>query len=200
MAQPHRGGGEDRHRRTRRAAATGRGAERRCGRGVFALDRVPGPTATVEGRLAVRTRERHADVQRLRVAGRSISVIARELGLDRRTTRRYARAENAEDLLVRARSRGSLLDPFKPYLHERFNAGHTDAAASPHRSRRWAIAASTKPYGATCSRSGKPAPRQRRCRSRPPSGRSPVGSRAIPTGSPGTTAANSSRSSTAGRH
>lgn len=28
-----------------------------------------------------------------------------------------------------ARSRASLLDAFKPYLHERFNTGHTDAAA-----------------------------------------------------------------------
>ena len=27
------------------------------------------------------------------------------------------------------RSRESLLDPFKPYLHERFNAGHSDSAA-----------------------------------------------------------------------
>ena len=43
--------------------------------------------------------------------------------------RRFACADSVEDLLGRAGSRGSLLDPFKPYLHERFNAGQTDAAA-----------------------------------------------------------------------
>ena len=85
--------------------------------------------AVPEGPLVVRTRERHAAVARLRAEGYSTSQIARELGLNRRTVRRFARAVDVEDLLVNAGSRGSLLDPYKPYLHERFNAGHTDAAA-----------------------------------------------------------------------
>lgn len=65
------------------------------------LDRtvLPADPAAVEGALVVRTRER------------------------------YARAEHVQDLLVKARSRQSLLDAFKPYLRERFNAAHTDAAA-----------------------------------------------------------------------
>jgi len=77
----------------------------------------------------VRTRERYAAAQALRERYRSSTAIGRELGLDRRTARRFARAEHVQDLLVKARSRQSLLDAFKPYLHERFNAAHTDAAA-----------------------------------------------------------------------
>ncbi len=91
----------------------------------------PAPAADTEpaqGRLVQRTLQRYAAVQRLRGQGRSISAVGRELGLDRRT-RRFARAKDVEELLGKARSRESLLDAFKPYLHERFNAGHTDAAA-----------------------------------------------------------------------
>ena len=79
--------------------------------------------------LTVRTRERHAAVQEQLAAGASISAIGRALSLNRRTVRRFARTADVEQLLGKAGSRGSLLDPFKPYLHERFNAGHTDAAA-----------------------------------------------------------------------
>ena len=92
----------------------------------------PPPAAAVppvEGRLAARTRERHAAAQRLLEAGRSITAIGRELGLNRRTARRFAHAERVEDLLTTPpRPHGSVLDTFKPYLHDRFNAGHTDAA------------------------------------------------------------------------
>ena len=89
----------------------------------------PADPAVAVGTLVVRTRERYAAVQALRQRGRSITAIGRELGLDRRTARRFVRAEHVEDLLAKARSRESLLDAFKPYLHERFNAGHTDAAS-----------------------------------------------------------------------
>ncbi|MGH3736646.1 MAG: ISL3 family transposase [Micromonosporaceae bacterium] len=90
-------------------------------------DAVP-ETATVDNPLVTRTRERHAAVQELLGEGKSISAISRTLSLDRKTVQRFARAENVEELLTKAYSRGSLLDPFKPYLHERFNAGATDAA------------------------------------------------------------------------
>jgi hypothetical protein len=59
---------------------------------------------------------------------RSISAIGRELGLERKTVRRFALAESIDELLTTARTRGSVLVPFKLYLHERYTAGHTDAA------------------------------------------------------------------------
>ncbi|MDV6247209.1 transposase [Rhodococcus opacus] len=58
----------------------------------------------------------------------SLSAIGRKLSLDRRTVRRFARAADVEELLTAARSRTSLLDEFKPYLHDRLRAGCTDAA------------------------------------------------------------------------
>jgi transposase len=82
----------------------------------------------VESRLVTRTRERYAAVQQLLVEGMSISAICRTLRLDRKTVQRFARAETVDELLAKARNRGSLLDRFKPHLHERFNAGCTDAA------------------------------------------------------------------------
>ena len=59
----------------------------------------------------------------------TLTAIGRRLGFSRKTVRRLAHVENVEDLLGKARCRKSLLDQFKPYLHERFNAGHTGAAA-----------------------------------------------------------------------
>jgi transposase len=90
-------------------------------------DSGPAPAA-VEARLATRTRQRWTAVQELVAAGRSISAIARELHLQRKTVRRFARAKTVEQLLDRPwMRRGSVLDPYKPYLHERFNDGCVDA-------------------------------------------------------------------------
>jgi len=92
----------------------------------------PAPTmrpSLPENPLTVRTRERHAAIREQLATGASISAIGRTLSLNRRTVRRFARAADVDQLLGKAGSRASLLDPFKPYLHERFNAGHTDAAA-----------------------------------------------------------------------
>jgi transposase len=82
----------------------------------------------MESRLVTRTRERYAAVQQLLADGMSISGVCRTLRLDRKTVQRFARAETVDELLAKARNRGSLLDRFKPYLHERFNAGCIDAA------------------------------------------------------------------------
>ena len=74
-------------------------------------------------------RKRYATVQALRADGKGIRAIARELHLDRKTARRFFYATSVEELLAVTLSRASLLDEYKPYLNQRFNAGYTDAAA-----------------------------------------------------------------------
>src|SRR5262249_10275533 len=77
--------------------------------------------------LVRRTRERYEAVPALRAQGPGINPIMRNLGLAKETVRRFARAASAEDLLANARGRRpSVLDDFKPYLHQRWNAGHTN--------------------------------------------------------------------------
>jgi len=81
-----------------------------------------------ERRLVSRTRERHAAVHELLAAGQSLGAIGRSLGLSRNTVQRFARAPDAAALLVKATSRETTLDPFKPCLNRRWNEGITDAA------------------------------------------------------------------------
>jgi len=82
-----------------------------------------------ERRLVIRTRQRHAEIHQRLDAGESLSAISRATGLDRKTIQRFARAGRAGELLGKATSRESKLDEFKPYLHQRWNEGATDAAA-----------------------------------------------------------------------
>ncbi|HEY0692574.1 MAG TPA: ISL3 family transposase [Kribbella sp.] len=82
-----------------------------------------------ETRLVSRTRKRFAAVQDLRRDGTSLSAICRILSIDRKTVQRFARADTVDDLLGKATARRSVLDPFKSYLHQRWIAGVTDAAA-----------------------------------------------------------------------
>jgi transposase len=81
-----------------------------------------------ERHLIARTRERHAAVHELLAAGTSLSAISRTLGLARGTVLRFARAASADELLVKATSRVNSLDPYKPYLNQRWNEGITDAS------------------------------------------------------------------------
>jgi transposase len=82
-----------------------------------------------ERRLVARHRERYTAVQALRAQGCTIREIARRLGLARNTVLKFAQAASIDELLVKATSRPSILDPFKPYLSQRWNQGRTSAAA-----------------------------------------------------------------------
>ncbi len=80
-------------------------------------------------KLAARYRERYAAVQALRAGGCPVTEIGRRLGIGRDTARKFAHAASIDELLVKATSRPSILDPFKPYLNDRRNQGITCAAA-----------------------------------------------------------------------
>lgn len=82
-----------------------------------------------ERRLVRRTRERYAEIRQQLDAGQSLGAISRATGLDRGTVQRFARASSVDELLVKATSRESALDEFKPYICQRWNEGVTDAAA-----------------------------------------------------------------------
>ena len=77
--------------------------------------------------LPGRTRQRHAQVHQLLAAGHSKAAAARALGLSAPTVAKYAQAATAGE--VTAAARESALDPFKPYLITRWNAGARDARA-----------------------------------------------------------------------
>jgi transposase len=97
-----------------------------------ALPPGPGGLLDVCGReraLVARTRERHAAVHDLLAAGHTQAGAARILDLDPDTVHRYASQPDVAPLLVKATSRDSRLDPFKPWITRRWNEGVTSAAA-----------------------------------------------------------------------
>ncbi|WP_445030755.1 ISL3 family transposase [Streptomyces sp. SAS_270] len=84
----------------------------------------PGPRRS--GRLSDRIREQHATVHALLADGHGLRSIARQLRLARNTVRRLAHAADPDELLVgQWTGRTSILDPYKPYLHERWAEGST---------------------------------------------------------------------------
>jgi transposase len=94
----------------------------------------PAPPAPViadgrTDRIAVRTQERYAAVHQLRSEGLSLRAIVAELGLAKGTVRRFVRAATVDELLTNDGTgrRQSLLEEFKPYLHQRWTAGCTNA-------------------------------------------------------------------------
>ncbi len=85
-----------------------------------------------------RTQWRWCEIHALRVQGRSMPMIARRLGLDFQTARRYLRADSVEQL-VAGGVRASKLDPFKPYLHQRLTAGARQCHRAARRDRQTGI-------------------------------------------------------------
>ncbi|WP_053720597.1 ISL3 family transposase [Saccharothrix sp. NRRL B-16348] len=89
---------------------------------------LPTPEATsTPGPLAQRIRALQPQIQRMIAKGWTISAISRELNLDRKTVRRYARRD-LDDLMSTATDRGSLIDAFVPYLRRRWGEGCVNAA------------------------------------------------------------------------
>jgi transposase len=87
-----------------------------------------GKTAGSAHRYADRTSERHRAVHDLLSQGHSRRAIAQELGLARGTVRKFARAATPEELSTgKWQNLPSILDPYKPYLHQRWQEGCTNA-------------------------------------------------------------------------
>ncbi len=79
-------------------------------------------------RCADRTRDRHQEIHALIEKGLTLHAISRELGLARNTVRKFARAATAEELSEgKWQGRASILDDYKPYLHQRWQEGCTSA-------------------------------------------------------------------------
>jgi hypothetical protein len=72
------------------------------------------------------TRQRYDQTHELRERGLSMRAIARKLDLNFKTVRRYLRADGVDTLLAGG-VRVSVLDSFKPYLHERLASGQRNA-------------------------------------------------------------------------
>ncbi|MER7109809.1 hypothetical protein [Streptomyces sp. NPDC000229] len=66
-------------------------------------------------------------VHALTRTGRSHSSVARELGLDRRTVRTYARAHTWQEVMHRPPRTPSTLDPYLDYLQQRWDEGQHSA-------------------------------------------------------------------------
>jgi transposase len=93
----------------------------------------PGPDPAMiavpptESRLETRMRDQHAEVQALAARGLGLRAIARELGVDRKTARRFAQANTSDEAVARAVSRPTVLDRYQPHLHRRWTEGCHDA-------------------------------------------------------------------------
>jgi transposase len=124
----------DQHHRELREAARAT-AQPTCPSGIAD---VPEPTSPAERPMrtterrsqAVQERRdaRFAEVARLRGQGLSLKAIARTIGIERRTVRRWLRAGHAPTW--RHADRGtSILDPYEAWLDERWRSGCNNAAA-----------------------------------------------------------------------
>jgi len=115
------------HHRAIRAA--GRAIlDENAGRALIQASSERAPTAAVLRQRAKHAprQERHAELTRLFEAGASVAGLARGLGMDRKTVRRWLRRE--EPPLWKKPPRATLLDPHRPYLERRWDKGCRNAA------------------------------------------------------------------------
>ena len=70
-----------------------------------------------ELRIVARTRERYQAITALHAEGASIAAIARTLGVDRHTVRRFVRAPSLEQLQAKTLQRASLHDGYTCLLY-----------------------------------------------------------------------------------
>ncbi len=73
-------------------------------------------------------RDQHAEVQALAARGLGLRAIARELGVNRKTARRFVQAATSDDAVARAHLPAHRLDRYQPHLHRSWNEGCHDAA------------------------------------------------------------------------
>ncbi|MFG2369434.1 transposase [Streptomyces mirabilis] len=89
--------------------------------------RMPAQEALPPTLIVCRVVRRHEEIERMVDVGYPLSEIARRLGLDRKSVRRY-RDTSFDVLLASARDRRNIpLDRFKPYLQAEFAAGNSVA-------------------------------------------------------------------------
>ncbi|MER6047732.1 MULTISPECIES: transposase [unclassified Streptomyces] len=118
-------------RRVQDIASTHRGCLPAALPPVSATDTAP-VEETAEDAAADTRAGRHARrlfeaVHALTHTGRSHSSVARELGLDRRTVRKYARARTWQEVMRRPPLKSSTLDPYRGYLQQRWDEGEHNA-------------------------------------------------------------------------
>ncbi|MCZ4509891.1 ISL3 family transposase [Streptomyces sp. ActVer] len=79
-------------------------------------------------RFAERTRAKHATIHALLDAGHSKRSVARQLGMTLNTILRFSRATTPEEMFTgQWQDRPTRLDAYKPYLHQRWQEGCTNA-------------------------------------------------------------------------
>lgn len=83
--------------------------------------------AAADTRAGRHARRLFEAVHTLTDAGRPYSAAARELGLDRKTVRKYARARSWQEVMRRPPRRPSTLDPYLDYLQQRWDEGEHSA-------------------------------------------------------------------------
>jgi transposase len=79
-------------------------------------------------RLQARNAQRHAEIHELMAQGLTVTAMSRRLRLDRKTIRRFAKADAGADLLSIREPQSGMLNPYLPYLVNRWREGQHVAA------------------------------------------------------------------------